>query len=133
MSSLLHYSRFSWGFRVFFEILTSMIYISRLVKDRSSPGNCSKSWRWPTLASTIIGDALTTQTSFTLGFLDDLFGRVLKRRDPKPAERAKELGTRESGDFGGSLLGKHFQLIPFHRGRQALGSCELGLEVSLFA
>ena len=33
MSSLLHYYRFSWGFRVFFEILTSMIYISRLVKD----------------------------------------------------------------------------------------------------
>src|SRR5208337_4098422 len=87
--------------------------------NKSSPGNCSKSWRWPTLASTITGDALTTQTSFTLGFLDDLFGRVLKRRDPKPAKRAEELGTRESGDLGGSLLGKHFQLIPFHRSRQA--------------
>ena len=32
MSSHLHYSKISWAFRVFSEILTSMVYISRLVK-----------------------------------------------------------------------------------------------------
>ena len=38
MSSHLHYSKISWAFRVFSEILTSMVYISRLVKDYSSFG-----------------------------------------------------------------------------------------------
>src|SRR5258706_179091 len=33
MCSHLHYSRIFGGFRVFFEILTSMVYISRLVQD----------------------------------------------------------------------------------------------------
>ena len=32
MCSHLHYSKISWAFRVFSEILTSMVYISRLVK-----------------------------------------------------------------------------------------------------
>src|SRR5208337_3591237 len=35
MSSHLHYSKISWAFRVFSEILTSMVYISRLVKVKS--------------------------------------------------------------------------------------------------
>ena len=64
-----------------------------------------RSARCPELARTIKGDALTTQTSGTIGLPQGLLGRVLERAHAKAGQGHEEVGSRKAGDLGGAALG----------------------------
>lgn len=73
------------------------------------------------------GEALRTQRSAILNFLDQVIGRYLKRCDGKAIKGGQKIGARQPGDFGCFRLRDALYFIPFdsrgeaHFAQEAIG------------